>query len=162
MIESPYDRDIIEMQGRINRTVIPYGSPKQRERVLQRGAQLYAAPASVASDMAGYLNKNAARAGGGEAITGDGDLVADVKAGRQDLSALKDEELPDSVRRVPRAERQAHLDQQAEERRALNGQLADLVKKRDQYVSDQRKKTPARAGDSFDRAVEKTLRTQIR
>src|SRR5712671_7973185 len=39
VIESPYDRDIIEMQGRINRTVIPYGSPKQRERVLQRGAQ---------------------------------------------------------------------------------------------------------------------------
>jgi hypothetical protein len=162
MIESPYDRDIIEMQGRINRTVIPYGQRQQQDRVKQRTEQIHSAPSSSAADMAGYLNKNAARSGGGEAITGDGDLVADVKAGRRALHSLKDEELPDSVRRLSPAERQAHLDKQADERKALNGQLADLVKRRDQYVSDQRKKAPARAGDSFDRAVEKTLRTQIR
>jgi len=39
--------------------------------------------------------------------------------------------------------------------------MTDLVKKRDSYVADQRKKAPARSGDSFDRAVEKTLQTQI-
>ena len=39
--------------------------------------------------------------------------------------------------------------------------MTDLVKKRDAYVADQRKKAPARAADSFDRAVENTLRTQI-
>jgi hypothetical protein len=39
--------------------------------------------------------------------------------------------------------------------------MTDLVKKRDAYVTDQRKKAPARAADSFDRAVEKTLQTQI-
>jgi hypothetical protein len=37
-----------------------------------------------------------------------------------------------------------------------------LVGKRDQYVLEQRKKAPARAGDSFDRAVEETLRAQIK
>ncbi|MGH6768004.1 MAG: vWA domain-containing protein, partial [Xanthobacteraceae bacterium] len=54
VIETPYDRDIIDLQGRINRTVVPYGSRARQESVRGR-ANLYAnAPRSVASDMAGY------------------------------------------------------------------------------------------------------------
>jgi len=162
IIVSPFDRDIIDLQGRINRAVVPYGSPQQRKRVDQRSEQLQSASSSVATDMAGYLNRNAGRSSGGDAITGEGDLVADVKAGRKQLSTLNDEELPDSVRRLTPAERQVHLDKQADERKTLNARLTDLVRKRDQYVTDQRKKAPARSDDSFDRAVEKTLRAQIR
>ena len=32
VIETPYDREIIELQGRINRTVVPYGSPTPAAR----------------------------------------------------------------------------------------------------------------------------------
>ena len=48
--------------------------------------------------MAGYMSRNAAK-NGGEAITGAGDLVADVKAGRQKLATVKDDELPDMFAR---------------------------------------------------------------
>ncbi len=40
---------------------------------------------------------SAAEAAAGEAITGDGDLVADVAAGRQKLATVKDDELPDDA-----------------------------------------------------------------
>jgi hypothetical protein len=162
IIDSPYDREIIELQGRINRTVVPYGSRQQQERTRQRSEQLRAAPSAVATDMAGYLNKQSGRQSGGGVMTGDGDLIADVKAGRRSLSTLKDEELPEPLRQLAPAQRQVHIDKQAEERNALNTQLTDLVRRRDQHVADQRKKAPARAGDSFDRAVEKTLRAQIK
>ena len=40
--------------------------------------------------------------------------------------------------------------------------MGELVKKRDQYVAEQRKKAPPRTADSFDRAVEETLRAQMK
>jgi hypothetical protein len=162
IIETPFDRDIIELQGQINRTVIPYGPRQQRDRVEQRRGQYSQAPAPVASEMAGYMSKTRQGQANADAITGGGDLLADVKAGRNTLSSVKEEDLPDDMRRMSPSERQAHVDKQTTERTTLNDRMTDLVKKRDAYVAEQRKKAPARSGDSFDRAVEKTLQSQIK
>jgi hypothetical protein len=166
IIETPYDRDIIELQGNINHTVIPYGPREQRSSVEQKTRQVTAAPAPAASDMASYMNTRAKIADhlgtGAEAITGRGDLVADVLNGRQPLSSVKEDELPDQVRKMSPAERQDYINKQMTERKTLNDRLADLVKKRDQYVVAQRSKTPTKTADSFDRAVEETLKAQIK
>ena len=84
VIETPYDDDIIILQKQINGTVIPYGPRDLQERTEDKTHQLShlaaAAPAQ-ASDMASYLNKRAKVSS--EAVTGHGDLVSDVAAGRQ-------------------------------------------------------------------------------
>jgi hypothetical protein len=162
IIETPYDQDIIELQGRINRTIVPYGSPVQQQRTESKVRQMAAAPRPAASEQASYLNKRATSAGGsGEAVTGDGDLVADVSAGRAKLDAIKDEELPEAVRKLAPQQRSAYLGQQASERKALNDTLGELVKKRDRFVIEARAKEPNKTADSFDLVVEKTLRAQI-
>ncbi len=161
VIESPYDGEIIELQNEINGTVIPYGPRRQRGDVEQKTRQTAAAPRPVAAEMAGYLSRNAAKSPG-SAITGRGDLVADVKSGRQKLDAVKDDELPDALRNMPAEKRQALIDKQMAERKTLNERMATLVKQRDRYVRDQAKKSPAHTGNSFDRAVEETLRVQIK
>jgi len=48
------------------------------------------------------------------------------------------------------------------ERKVLNDRMAELIKKRDAYAAEQRKKAPAKLADSFDRAVSETLRAQIK
>jgi Mg-chelatase subunit ChlD len=161
VIETPWDTEILELQGEINGTVIPYGPRRQRSSVEDKVKQLAAAPRAVASEMAGYLSRYAKQAPGA-AITGAGDLVADVSSGRQKLGMIKDDDLPDRLRTMPPAERQALIEQQTAKRKALNERMADLVKKRDRYVAEQRSKAPARPADSFDRAVEETLRAQIK
>jgi Mg-chelatase subunit ChlD len=162
VIETPYDREIIELQGRINRTVVPYGSPTQQRTTRSRVEGLFAAPAPVTSDMAGYMAKRAAQPGRvAEAITGSGDLVGDVASGRQALSSLPEAEMPDELRRMSPAERQAHIDRQMGERRTLNETLAELVSRRDRHMADARRKAPRPTTDSFDQAVERTLRSQI-
>jgi hypothetical protein len=161
IIETPFDREIIELQNDINGTVIPYGPRRQRGDVENKTRQVAAAPASVATEMAGYMSRNAAK-NDGDAITGAGDLVADVKAGRQKLATVKDEDLPDSLRGMNAAERQNVIDKQQAKRKALNERMAALVKQRDGYVLDQAKKAPAKPADSFDRAVEETVRAQIK
>ncbi len=162
IIETPYDTEIIELQGRINRTVVPYGTRERQQRVEEKTRQIAMAPAASGSDMASYINKRATVQRSAEAVTGDGDLVADLSAGRAKLDSLKDEELPENLRKLTGEERKAHLERQLAERRTLNERLSGLVKQRDAYVATERRKAePGKTGDSFDRAVETTLRAQI-
>jgi hypothetical protein len=162
IIESPYDGEIIELQKRINGTVVPYGPRETQRRVTRKTEQIAAAPAASASDMASFLNKRSRGEGHAEAVTGDGDLVADVAAGRQRLEAVKDDDLPDDVRRMSQAERRSYVERRITERQSLARHLAELVAKRDAFVSDARRRSMKPAGDSFDRAVEATLKAQIK
>jgi Mg-chelatase subunit ChlD len=161
IIETPFDIEIIELQGRINGTVIPYGPRMQRSSVEQKTRQVASAPISTASEMAGYMVRNAKRSGGTDAITGSGDLVADVTAGRQKLGSVKDDDLPDNLRSLNADARQALIDKQMTERKALNEKMTALIKQRDVYVAEKRKASPKMA-DSFDRVVEETLKAQIK
>jgi len=160
VIETPWDTEIIELQERINGTVIPYGPRAQRNLIHQKTSQLAAAPRSAATEMAGYLSKSAGRAGG--AVTGRGDLVGDIAAGRQRLDSVKDDDLPDELRSLKLEQREAAIRTKTVERKALSERMAELVKKRDAYVIEQRRKTPAKVADSFDRAVADTLKAQVR
>lgn len=160
IIETPFDNDIVILQEEINRTVIPYGPRAQQKRVEEKTRQVAAAAPASASDMASYINKRAKVSG--EAITGGGDLVADVASGRQKLDAVRDDELPDSLRGVSPEGRRAALEKNMTARKALNEKLSALVAKRDRYVAERRSKEPRKAGDSFDRSVEETLKAQLR
>jgi hypothetical protein len=163
VIETPYDDDIIILQKEINGTVIPYGPQTQQKRVEEKTRQLSqvaaAAPAS-ASDMASYLNKRSKISS--EAITGDGDLVSAVASGRATLGSVKDDELPDELRKLSPEQRKAELDRRTQARKALNEKLAALVQKRDAFVTEAKRKTAPAKTSSFDRAVEDTLKAQTK
>ncbi|MEW6766549.1 MAG: vWA domain-containing protein [Pseudomonadota bacterium] len=163
MIETPYDEDIIILQRDINRTVIPYGPPKLQKRTEDKTrqlAQVAAAAPSAASDMASYLNKRSRVSS--EAVTGDGDLVSDVSSGREQLASLKDEYLPENLRNLPAGKRQAEIDKQMQNRKALNDKLTALVQKRDAFIAEKRKSANPAKPASFDRVVEDTLKAQIK
>ena len=163
VIETPYDDDIIILQRDINGTVIPYGPPKLQKRTEDKTRQLSqvaAAAPSVASDMPSYLNKRARVSS--EAVTGDGDLVSDISSGREKLASLKDEYLPDDLKKLSPEKRQAELDKQMQTRKALNDRLTALVQKRDAFLVEKRKAETPKKGSSFDRVVEETLKSQIK
>ena len=165
MIETPYDTEIIELQGRINGTVIPYGPRAQRSSVEQKTRQVSRC-ARAGRLRHGGLPEHAQIADirhRREAITGRGDLVADVLTGRQKLVSREGRRTAGHAPHdEARAERQDCIDKQMAERKTLNERMAELVKKRDQYVVEQRKKAPTKTADSFDRAVEETLKAQIK
>lgn len=162
IIETPYDEDIIILQREINGTVIPYGPgslQKRTEDKTRQLSQVAAAAPAQASEMASYLNKRARV--NSEAVTGDGDLVADLNAGRTSFSKIKDDDLPAKMRAMKPEERVAEINRQMDQRKALNEKLAALVARRDRYVAEQRNKAPPKTS-SFDRVVEETLRAQIK
>lgn len=158
VIVTPYDREIIELQIRLNRTVLPYGKRAQQQDVRERLDNVASAPSSTATDMAVYQNK--VRKG---VVSTDGDLVADTVSGRVKLESVPEAELPEDLRKLPIAARKAEVEKQSAERKALDDQLTQLVKKREIYAEAERKKEPKDAKkDSFDQVVEETLRMQIK
>jgi von Willebrand factor type A domain len=166
IIDTPYDKRIIQLQIEINETVIPYGPRAQRSRVEEKTRQVTQAPAAAASDMVSYLNKRAQAAPvpmAAEAVTGGGDLVEAAKTGRVRIEDVKEDDLPDALRAMPKASRSAEVEKQAARRADLNRQLSDLVRQRDAHLKQVVAAAPrTRSGDSFDRAVEDTLKAQIR
>ncbi|MBX3550076.1 MAG: VWA domain-containing protein [Xanthobacteraceae bacterium] len=159
IIKTPYDREILELQIRLNRTVLPYGKRAQQENVRQRLDNVASAPVSTATDIAVYRNKSK----NSGVVSADGDLVADVESGRVKLEAVPDAELPETLQKLPPAARKVEVEKQNAERKAIDEKLAQLVKERDAYVAAERKKNaPAAKKDSFDQVVEETLRMQIR
>jgi Mg-chelatase subunit ChlD len=56
-VDTPFDREIIELQIEINRTIVPYGSPQRQGAVRSKADGIRSAPAAVATDMAGYMSK---------------------------------------------------------------------------------------------------------
>ena len=99
LIETPFDEEIIILQREINGTVIPYGPralQKRTEGKTKQLSEVAAAAPAQASEMASYLNKRSKATS--EAVTGDGDLVSDVSAGRSSFSTIKEEDLPDNLR----------------------------------------------------------------
>jgi hypothetical protein len=162
VIETPFDEDIIILQREINGTVIPYGPRAMQKRTEDKTMQLSrvaAAAPSQASEMASFINKRSKATS--EAVTGDGDLVADVGSGRSSFSAIKEEDLPDNLRAMKPEQRVDEVNKQMNQRKALNEKLGALVAKRDRYVADSRAKAPPKAS-SFDRVVEDTLKAQIK
>ncbi|MGB5905499.1 MAG: vWA domain-containing protein [Xanthobacteraceae bacterium] len=162
VIETPFDDEIIILQNEINGTVIPYGPRALQKRTEEKARQLSevaAAAPAAATDMASYLNKRSVASS--EAITGGGDLVSDISSGRRKLDTVKDEELPETLRKLPPAQRSAMLEEKLKVRAALNAKLAGLVAKRDAFVAEHRAKAPPKKQSSFDLVVEETLKKQI-
>jgi hypothetical protein len=75
---------------------------------------------------------------------------------------VKEDELPDSLRAMKPEERQAAVAKQSAERTTLNARMTELVKKRDAFIAEKQKAQPVKAADSFDRAVQSTLKAQIK
>jgi len=158
VIVTPYDREIIELQIRLNRTVLPYGKRAQQMEIRNRLDNVAAAPSSTATDIAVYQNKV-----GRGVVSTDGDLVADTASGRIKLESVPDAELPETLQKLSPSARKTEVERQSAERKALDDKLSELVRKRDEHAAAERRKEPAETRrDSFDQVVEETLRMQIK
>ncbi len=159
-IASPFDDEIIRIQIRLHRTIVPYGSTKRQSEVKAKSALAAAAPAATASDMASYFS----RAGKAEArtvVSGEGDLIADVVAHRVAPGEVKRDDLPPEMQALAKAEIEKAIGEKIAERGRLQGELAGLVARRDAWVAEQKaQRTGAR--DGFDAVVEDLVRERVK
>jgi len=86
------------------------------------------------------------------------DLVDAIREKRVKLEELKDEQLPEELRKLGPEERKALIEKKSGEREELRKKIVELSKKRDEYLAEELKKRGAK--DSFDSSVLEALSEQ--
>jgi Mg-chelatase subunit ChlD len=159
VMSSPYDQKIIELQGRIDKTALPYGSSTQQEELRAKLATKAAAPAAVQVDNSQFYAKRGAVR---EIVTGGGDLVDDVRNNVRKLDEISKDELPTDLQGLEADQLQAAVAERTAERAKLEAEMLELSKQRDAYVADELKRQKPGAGDdSFDKRVTEALSAQF-
>ena len=159
VIISPYDDDILHLQRSLNETVVPYGSDDKKAELSGKLDGMAKAAPSVQLDNSKYYSKRASKR---EVVTGGGDLIADVRNKSVDIGSLKKDELPAELQDKSSTEQTAWIAERLQARQEIEEKIANLIAKRDSYVAaEQAKKGKLSQADSFDRAVEDTLKAQL-
>ena len=148
-LTTPYDAEIAKVSAEIGATLVPYGDRERQAEARSKVDKAAAAPASVAADRAAYN-----LASGGKAIQGRGDLVADAADGSIDPAQVSTRQLPSEMQKISPGERSRYVAKQKVQRDSLNATLAELGRKRADYVSAEQKRIAAAGnGDAFDTKV---------
>jgi hypothetical protein len=159
VIITPFDEEILELQRQLDKTVIPYGEKRVQNEIMDKLGERAAASVSTQADNAEYYSKRAKK----EVVTGAGDLVADVRNSKASVSAIPQAELPEEMKAMKPEDRQVFVEKRLDERVKLEGRMTDLVAKRNDFIAKEKSSQPkGKTADSFDNAVQETLRSQLK
>ncbi len=154
-IQTPFDQDIQALNQRLNRTALPYGGRAQQDEVRGKLERSASAPSSVIADKSAYQKSKGAAE---EIVTGRGELINDLAAGRVTLDDVEPADLPSDLQGLSVKEQEAAVAERIRLRDGLRKEINNLVAKRDEYI----KQELAEGGDSdsFDGEVGAIIRAQ--
>jgi len=155
-IETPMDKELIDLNAKLNGTYLPYGrkgAEGQKQQVLQDSNSHSNGGASNLADRAG------AKAWSGYNCRG-WDLVDAAKEKEFKLESVKDEELPEEMRKMTMDERRAHIEKKRAERDAIVKQVQETGVKRAKFIQEEMKKRNLNQDSAFDEAVRRVIREQ--
>jgi hypothetical protein len=135
-IAAPQDKDIAELNTKLNTTYVSYGLQGAAGRMRQEQQDLNAAAAPAAPTVVTARALSKASANYSNSAW---DLVDRAKQKDFDITKVKDEELPEELRKMTMEERKAYLAKKTAERAEIQKRIADLAKDRDAYVANKMK-----------------------
>ncbi len=154
VVSTPMDAELAKLNAEVGRTLVPYGSERKRGEVVAKQAAAEAAAAPAAADRLAY------NASTGKAVQGGGDLVDDLKDNRVKLEEVKADELPAEMKNLTKEQQAAYLKAKAEERQKVQARIAELVKKRQEYINEEMRKAAGKGG--FDEQVRAIVTEQAK
>jgi hypothetical protein len=156
-VKTPFDEEIEKLGTKINGTYLWFGVDGAQSRANQLAqddnAKRAAAGVERSVTKAGQLYRNEAR-----------DLVDRMESDKKfDLKSLKDEELPDELRKLKLVEREAFVKKKAAERQEIQKNIEQLSARRALFIEEMRAKQPKPSGEqALDEALRAILREQVK
>lgn len=155
-IQTPMDKNLAELNRKLNATYLPFGrngiAGKEKQELADRqtaGAGAAPAVAARATAKAASVYNNATW-----------DLVDASKEKDFDLKNVKTEELPKEMQTMSAEERKAHLEKMLKERETIQSEIAKASVERQKFIDAEMKKQNLSADQSFDAAVRRTIQEQ--
>ena len=170
-IATPFDREISELNVKLNGTVVCYGDQAAQtansSKIMSNESSKLEAIADRAkfysgSRMAGGSAGSGSSGGRlGKVVGGHTDLVEQVMNEEVDWESLDKAKLPPELKDLSPDKQQAAIKKKVADRKVLQAEMDALVKKRSEYLRTERKKQAA-AGkvDSFDSKVKGMIKAQ--
>lgn len=156
-VATPYDKEILSFNEKLNGTYLACGEAGKRgaEKQLAQDKNAEAAAPGAA------LGRAAAK-GGAAYRNSSWDLVDKVKEDPKfDVSTVKDEDLPEEMRKLKPEDRAAYVKKKADERAEIQKKIGELSAKRQKHIDEELKKQPKDAGEkALDDALTGIIREQ--
>lgn len=144
-VVTPFDEELGKLNGAIASKSVWGGSARGREAGEENKRELKEMKETAAADRMAYRAKAGAGASAAPAEViayGGLDLVADPAK----VEGMKDDQLPENLRKMKATERRAWLEQQKKEKAELEAKVEKLAKERDGWMM----KNASAKKDSFD------------
>ena len=158
-IASPQDKQLVQLNDKLNGTYVVYGNKQLRdEKAMNQLTQdREAATAAPGANLARVQSKATALY-----RNDTWDLIDRMKNDAKfDLKSLKEEELPEVLKKLKVEERVGYLMKKSKERETIQNEIMELSKARADYVAKERAKLPKNDKDAgWDKAIRSALREQ--
>lgn len=143
-VATPFDGELAKLNGAVADTSVFAGAGAAREEGETYKAEQKAMAPAASADRLSY------RTSSGMGASGGGGLRAiDLTNAPAKVTELKDDQLPENLRKMPKAKQVEFLQAQQAQRKALEAQVVDVSKKRDEWLA----KNATEKKDSFDTRV---------
>jgi hypothetical protein len=153
-IQTPMDKALAELSARLNKTYIPLGSAgkaawgnqqRQDGNALGMNSQAAAQRALTKSTMNYFCSW---------------DLIDALNAKQITLDKVKQEDLPEALRKLSKEELAQHVAKQRIDRKALQKKIKELSAEREAFVIKEKQRLAQERSTSFESAVRKAIRAQ--
>lgn len=153
-VETPYDEEILQLGAKINQTYMPYGSYGFEKKAMQETQDLNALGAGKTSAVERSITK-----GSVQYRNSAWDLVDAVKNENVKIEDLKDEDLPDVLKKKNLAERKLYIDNLSKQRADIQKKLSELEKNRRSFID---KQYDNKSKNTFDEAMLRAVQEQAK
>jgi hypothetical protein len=155
-IDAPQDKRLLELSTNINKTYLFFGAERARFAGNQEAQDGNAAKAAPGAAVQRAVTKGSAAYNYAEH-----DLVDAVKEGKVKLEEVKKEDLPDDLKKLEGEELKKAVEAKQKERDAIQKEIAELRKAREEYVTKRLKEMATETGkDTLENAVISAIRKQ--
>lgn len=156
---TPFDAELAELSKEIEGTRVYYGDAEVMEEARDR--KEVAARISVEAPAAAKASRAAfGTTAAGERAAGKHDLLWDISSGSVKLEEVKDEELPEEIRKMSPEERDKYLKEQQAKREKAQARIKDLADKRQAHIQEQIRKSNLQGKQSLDFAIFECIQKQ--
>ena len=153
--DAPQDDRIIILNKKLNKTYIPYGA-KGREKYDRQKTQ----DIKSSNISSGLMSKRAQAKASSMYSNSKWYLVDAVTTGKVDVDKMMESELPEAVRKLPKAKRKDYIEEKVAERLKIKKEIISLTKKREMFVSKKRKEENKPSAATMNEAVTSAIQKQ--
>ncbi len=146
-VATPFDGDIKKLNDEIADTTLTGGDMAVRRAAEAEMGSFKGMGAGALADRSSYRMKSAPAAAPMMEVKTRGSISLNADPAR--VNGMSDDQLPDEVRNLPKAEREGYVRKQNEAQKQAQAKLVELSKKRDEWL----KTNSGKKADSFDEQV---------